>query len=73
MIKEKQRIIDNEAYKQKKIEERKQALADRANPYKREIETCDHLIALCGKMKVQFGLAQDPSETTQDVQKQLLS
>ena len=33
MIKEKQRIIDNEAYKQRKIEERKQALADRSNPY----------------------------------------
>lgn len=73
MTREKQRIIDNEVYKQKKIEERKQALADRANPYKREIETCDHLIALCGKMKVQFGLAQNPDESTQDVQKQLLN
>lgn len=29
MMKEKQRIIDQEEYKQRKIEERKQALADR--------------------------------------------
>lgn len=73
MAKEKQRIIDQEQYKQKKIEERKQSLADRDNPFKREIETCDHLIALCSKMMVQFGLAQNPNETTLDVQKQLLN
>lgn len=57
MANQKQRIIEHEEYKQTKIEERKQALADRSNPYLREIETCDHLIALCGKLKVQFGLA----------------
>lgn len=33
MIKEKQRLIDQEVYKSQKIEERKQSLADRANPY----------------------------------------
>ena len=51
-MKEKQRLIDQEQWKQNKIEERKQALADRSNPYLREIETCDHLIGLCGKLKV---------------------
>ena len=57
IIKEKTRLKEKEEYISKKIEERKQALLDRPNPYQKEIETCEHLIALCNKLKVQFGLA----------------
>jgi hypothetical protein len=56
MVKEKQRIIDEKEYIAKRIEDRKQAMIDRPSPYQREIETCDHLIAYCNRLKIQFGL-----------------
>jgi hypothetical protein len=31
-------------------------MSDRPNPYIKEIETCDHLIAYCNRLKVQHGL-----------------
>ena len=31
-------------------------MIDRPNPYYREIETCDHLIAFLHKLKIQHGL-----------------
>ena len=35
---------------------------DRPNPYQKEIETCQRLIAYCHNMKVKFGLVEAPVE-----------
>ena len=59
---QKQRLIEKEEYKKKRIEERKKALEDRPNPYQKEIDTCEHLIAFCNKLKVQYGTADTTSE-----------
>lgn len=55
-------MIDREARNKAIIEERKQALLDRPNPYHREIETCEHLIGYCNRLKVISGLAQPAPE-----------
>jgi hypothetical protein len=31
-------------------------MIDRPNPYNKEIDTCDHLIAYCNRLKIQHGL-----------------
>ena len=35
---------------------------DRPNPYEKEIETCDHLIAYMNKLKVVTGLMQPEAD-----------
>jgi hypothetical protein len=62
MTRQKQYFIDREENRKKRIEERKQMLKDRSNPYEKEIETCDHLIAFCNKLKIQHGLAEAPGQ-----------
>lgn len=57
IAREKQRLIDREQYKKERIEAKKQALLDRPNPYQREIETCEHLIGYCNRLKVITGIA----------------
>ena len=42
-------IIEQEESRVKRLEERKLAIANRPNPYDREIETCQHLINFCNK------------------------
>lgn len=61
-MKEKNRLIEREQAIIRRIEERKQALLDRPNPYEREIETCDHLIAYMNKLKVLTGLMQPEAD-----------
>jgi chromosome segregation ATPase len=62
IAKEKNRLIEREQAKLRRIEERKQALLDRPNPYEKEIETCDHLIAYMNKLKVLTGLVQPEAD-----------
>lgn len=62
IVKEKNRLIEREQAKIRRIEERKQALLDRPNPYEKEIETCDHLIAYLNKLKVLTGLMQPEAD-----------
>jgi hypothetical protein len=38
-------------------------MIDRPNPYEREIETCEHLIAYLNKKRSEFGLADDKEAT----------
>lgn len=67
-------MIDREEGKKRRIEERKQALLDRPNPYEREIETCDHLIGYCNKLKLITGLVQAPvDEQLKQEQKAIVS
>jgi hypothetical protein len=53
-------IIEQEESRVKRLEERKLAIANRPNPYDREIETCQHLINFCNKQKVIAGLVEAP-------------
>lgn len=62
IAREKQRLIDREALKKERIAQRKQEMLDRPNPYAREIETCEHLIGYCNRLKVISGLAQPTSD-----------
>ena len=48
-------------------------MIDRPNPYEKEIETCEHLIAYLNKKRVEFGLLEEKEVTIQDVEKSLLS
>jgi hypothetical protein len=74
MAKQKQYLIDTEKRKLERIEERKQSLLDRPNPYQKEIDTCERLIAYCEKLKVQYGLAQATDEVvSKEVQKLLIN
>ena len=72
MAKEKQRILDFETEKVRRIEVRKQALLDRPNPYQKEMDTCERLIGYCNGMKVKYGLAESPEDQViKEEQKQL--
>lgn len=62
MAKEKQRIIDREVYQLERIEARKQALADRPNPYQKEIDTCERLVGYCDALKFKHGLTKGPAD-----------
>jgi len=73
MAKDKQRLIDREERKVKLIEERKQRLKDRPNPFEKEIDTCEHLIATCTKLKVRHGLMEEREATVIEVEKVILS
>ena len=62
IIREKEWLIEQEVEKAKRLEERKQAIANRPNPFEREIDTCQHLINFCNKQKVIAGLVEAPVE-----------
>lgn len=62
MRKDKQRLIDDKEYKTKKLEERKQSMLNRPNPYQKEIDTCNHLISICQKMQINLGLIEVQDE-----------
>lgn len=67
-------MIDREKKKLERIEARKQQLLDRPNPYQKEIDTCERLIALCDKLKVDFGLAEQPKDVViKEEQKQIIN
>lgn len=48
-------------------------MIDRPNPYDREIETCEHLIAYLNKKRVEFGLIEEKEVTILDVEKNMMS
>jgi len=62
MQREKDKLNEREKKRAERIEARKQALLDRPNPYQKEIDTCERLIALCEKLKFDFGLAEAPKD-----------
>lgn len=74
VIREKTWLIEEETKKAQRLEERKQAIANRPNPFDREIETCQHLINFCNKQKVIAGLVEAPvEEMIKSEQKQIMS
>src|ERR1017187_10300317 len=48
-------------------------MQDRPNPYEKEIDTCDHVIAYLNRKKIQMGLGEEKEATIRDVEKTLLS
>ncbi|MFS8160017.1 MAG: hypothetical protein ACMG6E_07365 [Candidatus Roizmanbacteria bacterium] len=73
IAKEKARIVERDEYKKRQAEERKQQMQDRPNPYEKEIDTCDHVIAYLNRKKIQMGLGDEKEATIRDVEKTLLS
>jgi hypothetical protein len=59
MTKDKAYIIEKEERRQKYITEMKQNMVDRPNPYEKEIDTCEHLIAYMNRLRHQFGLVEE--------------
>lgn len=71
---QKEQLAEREKLKAERIEAKKQALLDRPNPYQKEIDTCEHLIGYCNKLKVQTGMVQVPvEEQIKEEQKQIMS
>lgn len=65
-------MIENEKIKQERINAKKQQLADRPNPYLKEIETCDRLNQYCLLLKKKVGLVQT-EEVIKEEQKQIIN
>ena len=74
MTRDKQRLVEEKEYKAKMIEERKQNLLNRPNPYQKEIDTCEYLISLCTKMQMKLGLIEVQDEAKiQEEQKDIIN
>lgn len=60
--------------KEERIRKKRAELENRPNPYLKEIDTCEHLIQYCNRLKVQFGLAQPTTEeVAKETQKEMIS
>lgn len=71
---QKEQLVEREKEKAERIAARKQAMLDRPNPYLKEIETCEHLIGYCNKLKVLTGMVQVPvDEQIKEEQKQIMN
>lgn len=55
------------------MEERKKQLLDRPNPFQKEIDTCERLIAYCELLKKKTGLGPQTDETIKEEQKQIIN
>ena len=44
MQRQKDKVLQNVAFKQEREEERKEAIKNMAHPYAKELDCCDHLI-----------------------------
>lgn len=69
----KEKKVKREQERLKRIDEIKQQLRDRPNPYEKEIETCEHLIAYFNKLKVLNGLGEEKEQSILDVEKSMQS
>jgi len=69
MAKTKQRLVEREEQKKRRAEEKKKEVLERVNPYEKEIETCDHIIAYLQRKRVEAGLVKE--ENIMDFQKQV--
>ena len=72
IAREKAYLLEREQRKQEKIAARKQALADRPNPFQKELDTCERLIGYCELLKKKLGLTQTEESIKQE-QKQIIN
>lgn len=56
ITKDKERLVNKEKAKEERLQARKQALADRPNPFQKEIDTCERLLSYCQLIKKKLGL-----------------
>lgn len=73
ILREKERIKERDNAKQARIEARKQQLADRPNPFQKELDTCERLIAYCQLLKKKVGLGPQTEEVVKEEQKQIIN
>ena len=60
--------------REERIKQKKAEIEARPNPFLRELDFCDDLIAYCNKLKVLKGLAEPSTEEeAKDVEKKLIS
>lgn len=69
----KETLLNREKAKQERMEARKQALADRPNPFLKELETCERLIAYCELLKKKVGLGGQTDESIKEEQKLIIN
>ena len=62
MISQKKRMTEEREEIKARIEKKKSELNDMSNPNLKEIDTCEHLILYCQKLKVQQGMVPPTSE-----------
>uniref|UniRef100_A0A7S3CIP3 Uncharacterized protein n=1 Tax=Strombidium rassoulzadegani TaxID=1082188 RepID=A0A7S3CIP3_9SPIT len=74
MINEQKRLKGALDDKEERISKKRAEIQSRPNPYTKEIETCDSLIAYCNKLKVQKGMIEpSQEEVAKSVQKNIIS
>lgn len=66
-------MVERHQEKEKRLAARKQALADRPNPFLKEIETCERLVAYCELLKKKLGLQGQTDEVIKEEQKQIIN
>jgi hypothetical protein len=66
-------LIERNQQKEERLTVRKQALADRPNPFQKEIDTCERLIAYCELLKKRLGLQGQTDEVIKEEQKQIIN
>lgn len=59
--------------RQERLAARTQALADRPNPFQKELETCERLIGYCELIKKKLGLGGQTDETIKEETKQIIN
>ena len=71
MQRQKDKVLNHEAYKQEREEERKEAIKSLPHPYQKELDCCEHLIGYLTSLKVRAGLIVDSEEAARQAQAQL--
>ena len=61
-------MIQNEAYKQEREEERKEAIKNLPHPYQKELDCCEHLVGYLNTLKMRAGLIIDNEEVARQAQ-----
>lgn len=73
IAREKLRLLENEKHKQERLTVRKLALAERPNPFQKEIEISERLIAYCELIQTRLGLGAITDEHIREEQKQIMN
>lgn len=72
IVHEKERFIAREKAREVRLTERKLQLANRPNPYEREIEVTESLIKYCEHLRKKLGLVQT-DESIKEEQKDIIN
>ena len=73
MARQKAYLVERSKKKEEVLAARKQALADRPNPYQKELNECERLIQYYEQVKIKVGLGGQTDETIKEEQKQIIN